>query len=171
MQSSYHNLPEIDGIMQQDGANFKATHVIIALEQDFASISMELASAYPINNLLYHRQITMNKNRQIIIEDSWDGCESVILNLMTYEKPYIHGSQLILVASETVVDLVAPEKLEATNIKNIPNILGIVDIMGSASIEIEEIPILDARLKQAWKHNIYRTRINATANSLTLTIH
>lgn len=147
MQSSYHNLPEIDSTMQMNGPDYKAVDVKTYFGEDSASISMNIAPAYPIEGLKYYnRTITLNKNKNIVLEDSWSGCENVVMNLLTYVEPVIHNATI------TVGNL------------------GSAEIIGGAEITIEEIPITDPRLQITWKHNIYRTRIIADSNSLTIVI-
>lgn len=149
MQSSYHNLPEIDSTMQKDGEQYKAVNVTTSMEEDFASISMDIGPAYPLNHLeYYNRIITLTRNQDIVVSDSWAGCKHVIFNLMTYEKPSIASNELVFIG-------------DLTNIH----------VSGAHSIDIEEIPITDKRLQSAWKHEIYRIKITAKANQLTLKIN
>jgi hypothetical protein len=147
MQSSFHNLPEIDNTMQMNGPDYRAVDVKTYFDDKSASISMNIAPAYPIEGLeYYNRTITLNKNKNIILEDSWSGCNNVVLNLLTYDKPVIHNTIL------TVGNL------------------GSAEIIGGGDFTIEEIPITDPRLQITWKHNIYRTQITAISNSLTIII-
>jgi Heparinase II/III-like protein len=148
MQSSYHNLPEIDHTMQMDGANYRAIHVSTHIGKEQASISMNIAPAYPLPDLKYYnRIITHAKNKDIIVNDSWKGCNHVVLNLMTYEKPVICSNELILVGD-----------------------LGQIHVDGGSSIDLEELPITDKRLQGAWKHEIYRIKITALEEHLQLKI-
>lgn len=149
MQSSYHNLPEIDSTMQKNGSMFKAIHVKTNMEESISSISMDLAPAYPLKKLEYYkREITLIPNKEIIIKDSWKGCDKVVLNLMTYEKPHIDSNYQFSVGT-----------------------LGNVTIQGASHLELEEIPITDQRLQTAWKHSIYRIKITASNDMLKLIIH
>ncbi|HKP15653.1 MAG TPA: heparinase II/III family protein, partial [Gemmatimonadaceae bacterium] len=47
MQSAFHNLPTINGVQQKDGAAFRARDVRHAANATRASLSMDLAAAYP----------------------------------------------------------------------------------------------------------------------------
>jgi hypothetical protein len=148
MQSSYHNLPEIDHTMQMNGSEYKTVEVQTTFEEKQASISMNIAPAYPLKKLeYYNRTVTLNRNKNIVLTDSWSGCQDVVLNFLTYNKPVIYSTNLILIGS-----------------------LGTAHMEGAAFIDIEEIPITDKRLQIAWKHNIYRIKITATHNSFLMTI-
>ncbi len=153
MQSAYHNLPTINGVMQSGGRNYYATEVEAELKEDAASLSMDIAAAYPREADIesYRRKITLVKEGNITIEDRFryreePGRGQCMLTLMTYEKPAIHRNII------TIGDL------------------GDIRVDGNASMEYEEIPIADPRLKQAWKHNIYRIKVHVRSNYITLTI-
>ncbi|KAB1434456.1 heparinase II/III domain-containing protein [Candidatus Galacturonibacter soehngenii] len=149
MQSSYHNLPEIDSTMQKDGKQYKAIHVNTKIEKEIALISMDISPAYPLNNVeYYNRSVSLIRNKYILIEDSWAGCKHVVSNLMTYEKPSITSNELFFVGD-----------------------LASVHVSGAKEITVEEIPITDKRLQGTWKHEIYRIQITAKHDYLTLQIN
>lgn len=152
MQSAYHNLPTINGLMQRDGAEYYAKNILVTLSEKKSSISMDLASAYPKESdlLSYIRKAELKKGKEIIIHDQFklnSGSSEVILSLMTYEKPHI----------ETF----------GFSIGN----LGKVIVKGTYTIIIEEIPIIDKRLEITWKHNIYRILINVTSSEIKFIIN
>ena len=47
MQSAYHNLPTINGVMQKDGREFAARDVRYRADERIAELSMDIAAAYP----------------------------------------------------------------------------------------------------------------------------
>ena len=164
MQSSYHNLPEINGYMQLPGAQYRAQEVSCELES--CTLAMELAGAYPKECGIrsYRREIRLEKGREIVVRDSFsfdgDSCgesaagkNTLILNLMTYEKP-------------------APEQTEEPGAK----VLRIGEEGGKLLLEnahvkaIEAIPITDARLQNAWKHDVYRILVEPDKENMTLRI-
>lgn len=149
MQSSFHNLPEIDFTMQKAGEKYKAIDVKPIIEEDIASISMDISPTYPLAGLQYfNRSISLIRNKAIVIKDSWAGCKHVILNLMTYEKPSILSNELFIIGD-----------------------LAKVMVSGAQTIDVEAIPITDKRLLSTWKHEIYRIQITAKHEDLTLQIH
>lgn len=170
MQSAYHNLPTVNGIMQKDGKTFCAKEVRYQLSDTVCEISMDIADAYPPESRLqyYKRNASLIKGRDIIIKDSFafisdtagthqDDAgqrDSVILSLMTYEKPTLHKS---------FAD--APDSLFFS-----VGSLGNLTVKGGEIAEIETIPITDARLKTAWEHEIYRILIVAVKNEMEIQI-
>ncbi len=47
MQSAYHNLPTVNGCLQEAGRNFKAIGVHYQASEDRAELSLQLEDAYP----------------------------------------------------------------------------------------------------------------------------
>ena len=142
MQSAYHNLPTINGVMQKDGENFKATDVKTFLSDGLSDISMDIAKAYPKEAGVssYKRHATLYKEKQIVIEDEISftkgdiSTNELFLILMVYDKPSISGNDIHLANSK-------------------------ISIIGNVFISAEAIPITDARLKTSWEHEIYRIMI------------
>ena len=155
MQSAYHNLPTINGIMQKDGRDFCATDVNYEFRDDSASISMNIAKAYPkeAGISFYKRSVEFKKNKMITITDDFAfsaGTGEVVLSLMTYEKPIVCDNIISVgTLGNITVSLSKPSACPV-------------------SIVTEEITIDDARLATAWKHNIYRTLITVKESSVTI---
>lgn len=165
MQSSYHNLPEINGYMQLPGKEYRAEETVCDLES--CRLDMELSGAYPAECGIssYHRTAQLFKGREIVVTDSFswkDGADSgrsIILNLMTYERPEADslgedGCQHIRIGDSA-------DETKAS---------GQLVLEGAHVTDIEEIPITDARLSIAWKHAVYRIRITPDKESFVLRI-
>ena len=159
MQSSYHNLPEINGYMQLPGVEYGAGQVSCDLEN--CTLKMELAGAYPAECGIasYQRMARLNKGRDIVIEDqfSWKEPEGkdnrLTLSLMTCEKPVPcedgeAGVEWIQIGEEG----------------------GILRIENACVSGIEEIPITDERLQNAWKHEVYRILVTPKRDKIVLRI-
>ena len=161
MQSAYHNLPTIDGYMQKDGEEYRAKEVSWQLTDSAGEIEMDLRSAYPAeaNLCFYKRKASFIKNNEIRILDSFafvtekqsgGARHEVILNFMTYEKPVLNekqGELFFAVGS-----------------------LGSLAIKGAIFEKTETIPITDERLKNAWKHDIYRIQARAVKETVEIRI-
>lgn len=162
MQSAFHNLPTINGIMQEPGTGYLATNVDVSLEEDDCHIRMDIASAYPKEAGIksYQRLVTFNKGTSITIDDSFkldsnkDG--QVVISLMTYEKPQV-------ISCDKSADCMSKTMIQIGD-------LGTISILTEISLTIEEIEITDARLKTAWDHEIYRILITPKESSFQLLI-
>ena len=170
MQSAYHNLPTVNGIMQKDGKTFCAKEIQYQFTDTVCEISMDIADAYPPESRLqyYRRKASLIKGREIIISDSFAFLDnaailqkdaahqknSVVLSLMTYNKPVLHNA-----AANTADRL-------AFSI----GCLGTLTITGGKEADIETIPVTDTRLQTAWKHEIYRILITTDKNNIKICI-
>ena len=137
MQSGYHNLPTLNGVDQKDGTDYHASSVEVSLEGSTPSISMELSTAYPLEDisLSYVRCVTLDREKNcVILEDTTD-CQDVILNFITYNKPEIKNNFLMIGDAVCHFD-------------------------GAELLAVETLPITDARLKTAWDHDLYRIRMH-----------
>ena len=158
MQSAYHNLPTIGGIMQQDGSDFAASDIYTETDEDHALISMDIAGAYPAEAGLrsYIRQIRLNRNAaiseavsstapielhdEIAFEGGVGLCKPVVLSFITYEEPSVSSDN-------TSISIGG---------------LGRMKLAGTGAVTIERLPVTDARLMTAWDHDLYRIRMKMT---------
>ncbi|MDE6963237.1 MAG: heparinase II/III-family protein, partial [Lachnospiraceae bacterium] len=170
MQSAYHNLPTVNGIMQKDGEACRAKEVRYQISDALCEIDMDIAGAYPAESGLqyYRRKASLIKGKEILIKDSFsfqDGAaclcadndlrkNSVVLSFMTYEKPVLRNA--------------APDSPKALVFS--VGSLGTLAVTGGEKAEIETIPITDARLKTAWEHEIYRILITAVNSEMEIKI-
>lgn len=159
MQSDYHNLPTIRGQMQKDGEAYCAKDIHYEMGSERCRITMDIVGAYPAECGLssYVREAVLLKNKEILIRDSFSFASgagetqeapAVILNLMTYEKPILCDD---------------PDKV-SFRIGD----LGTLSLQGGSFLSLDQIPITDARLQTAWKHALYRLRIAAARQEITL---
>lgn len=153
MQSQYHNLPTVNGVQQNAGEDYRAADIIYQFDEKECSICMDIAPAYPKEALLdsYIRNAVLIKGEKICITDQFtfteNGKHQVFLSFLTYEKPVLSS---------------APDTCSAGSFWTLSiGTLGTLTLSGIVSIQIEEIPITDERLKAAWKHEIYRIKAEA----------
>ena len=148
MQSCYHNLPTIEGLDQQNGADYCARDIETSFRETGSSISMELSGAYPLKTCKKHytRRVFFDKLKgRILLTDTTDA-EDVILNFITCEKP---------VVTENCIQL---------------GVLAQASFSGAKFLSLEVLPITDARLRTAWDHDLYRIRLVMTAADFELEI-
>ncbi len=148
MQSSYHNLPEIGGVMQCAGTEFSAREVTAHHGTNIASLDMDISGAYPpeAGLVLYHRRIVLERGRAVRVTDTFQADRPVTLNLMLAEKPRQDGDKITVGDSATL------------------------RLTGAASVATEQIAIIDPRLAQSWSGPLYRLRITPVANQIEVVI-
>ncbi len=140
MQSSFHNLPDINSSAQHDGKEFCARNVAIS----DSSIKGDIASAYPLSAAIksYVREISLLADGFRLV-DTFDEGADVWLNLMTAKEPKADGKKLLIGEAE-------------------------VDITESNEVQIEAIAIKDERLASAWGEKVFRIRLHAAKGGIAL---
>lgn len=137
MQSAWHNLPTFSGVMQSHGRGYAATGVEVEFSAQRSRITMELAGAYPTDAHLthYQRTVTHVKQQYIEVQESIEGNDDMFLSLIFSSAPQIFATHLVVGTAHIRFDQ-------------------------PIRVEIDEVHIDDARLKQSWPDTLYRARIH-----------
>jgi hypothetical protein len=155
MQSAYHNLPTINGVMQRDGAAFRARDVRHQANAERASLHMDLAPAYPAEAAVdrWERTVSLDRRARTVSVDEryalreWKA--PVRLNLMTPLRPDVSRPGEIRLREDgtnaAYVVRYDPARFDATS---------------------EEIPIADARLRPVWGARLARVVLVAKDRAL-----
>src|SRR5215218_6551666 len=156
MQSAYHNLPTINGVMQKDGAAFRARDVRYTANPTRASFSLDLAGAYPAEAKAdrYRRTVSLDRRtRTVALDESYalrEFASPLRLNWMT--PLLVDASQAGEVrlrasegASPEFVVRYDPAHFDATT---------------------EEITIADARLLPIWGKRLARIALVSKGRAL-----
>jgi hypothetical protein len=79
MQSAYHNLPTIGGVMQSPGPEFAAKDVRYQVDNISAQLSLDIAPAYPPEARLnsWRRTVALNRGQDVQISDAYELSEPV----------------------------------------------------------------------------------------------
>lgn len=146
MQSAYHNLPSINGIMQKDGRQYAARDVLYSSNDSYAQLKMDIASAYPTEAGINYwvRTIRLNRSQDITITDDFDlklASDNIQFTLMTAARPELLASgQIKLNHSIDQSSAQLHLSFDADKFK----------------ADFEIIPIKDDNLKRVWGQQIYR---------------
>ena len=137
MQSAYHNLPTFAGVMQEAGADYKATGIEYHIGNDETYICMDIAAAYPekAGVLRYLRTVCLKKGKGVFISDVYDGKHPASLSLLLDRRPHIDGQTI-----------------------EVPG-RGRISVSGAGHIGVEHIPVTDPVLRKAWPDSLYRLLI------------
>ena len=164
MQSAYHNLPTIDGVMQHEGHQFHASDVRYSSTDKSAAMSMNLAGAYPVEAGVkrWVREITLHRDTDsIILSERFElqGPRPVTLTLMTPRLPTTSTRGSVVLGdgrtrSTTVILQYDPDVLTP---------------------KVEPIELKDEGLRRSWGARIYRlllvTNAPAASGDWNITIH
>ena len=92
MQSAYHNLPTINGVLQKNGLQYVAQNVKFKNNPQTARFSLDIAKAYPENAHVktWIRTYTLKRSSGFELEDSYvldSFVKPFVLSFMTFPKP------------------------------------------------------------------------------------
>ncbi|MCZ2146834.1 MAG: heparinase II/III-family protein [Bryobacterales bacterium] len=144
MQSAYHNLPAIGGVMQSAGREYAARDVAYRADDDMAEFSLNLEGAYPEAAGLrsWKRVLRLDrKNNEVEVRDRYELRKQVSPVALTLMTP-------------RAVQVMGPGQLRLGNVK-----VGYEGV--SFAVKTEEIAIRDARLRGAWGERLYRVLLTA----------
>jgi hypothetical protein len=142
MQSAYHNLPTIGGVMQHEGDAYRATDVRYDSGDSAATMRMNLAPAYPkqAGARRWMRTLTLDRAHSgvtIAEEFELERAVDVSLSLMTPVEPVI-GADGVRIGRALL--LFPQNELKAT---------------------VERVAITDLELKHSWGDAVYRLKLNS----------
>jgi hypothetical protein len=151
MQSAFHNLPTVGGVMQSAKATYRASDLYYADDDAHAGLSMNLATAYPAEAgiVSWHRNISLDrKANRILLNEEFhlQRKTSVVLSFMTPRVPS-QGSKGCIVLS--AVD------------KSAKNVSIKYDAL-LAVPSFEKIELEDEGLQHTWGKTIYRVLLTST---------
>jgi len=143
MQSGYHNLPSINGVMQKPGRNYAAAGVKYAADGEKVNYALEIAGAYPeeaqVNSWV--RNYAFARGKGVEISDKYQ------------LKSFVAPSVL------TFLSAVEPELIKNGLIGlpvNSGNTLKLVYKESAFEARVETVTDMDARLKANWGDKLYR---------------
>ena len=153
MQSGWHNLPTVNGVMQAAGRRFEARECRHAADDAGASLSMEIARAWPETAGLesWRRQLRLDRRSgEVVVEDAARfarAANRVEFNLVT-TREVVRGTAgtLRLLGGGAAVELLFAPSLE---------------------VQVDVETTKDARLEPVWGSTIRRIRLRAGATGQT----
>jgi hypothetical protein len=148
MQSAYHSLPTIDGIMQSPGFDFSAKDAAFESDKDKATFSIDIADAYPkkANLKTWRRTVTLERGREIRIEDHY---------ALTQTPNKITMSLLTPCSVETSSGQIALKKRQLNDERSAGEATIHYDA-DQMTVHVEEIQLTDSKTKGYWGERISR---------------
>jgi hypothetical protein len=139
MQSAYHNLPTINGVMQSAGRQYAARDVAFRSDDAVAEFTVDIAAAYPREAGVetYVRTVRLDRAaNRVHVTDRYrlrTGTGKIELSLMTPRAVRSEASGLIL--DDVSIGIGSP---------------------AAPQIRVEEVSTADGRLLPVWGPRIYR---------------
>jgi hypothetical protein len=142
MQSAYHNLPTINGVMQSAGREFEARNVRATRTRTLAQLELDIGKAWRQEAAVTSWQRTIALHRgsaRVSLTDRWrlSTTRSLEWNFLTPLQPRALSPGKLALGDLTFT---YPEPYK---------------------LEIDEIPVTDARLSPIWGSSLRRVRLAA----------
>jgi hypothetical protein len=148
MQSAYHNLPTINGVMQKAGREFAASNVSHSATDECTEFALNLEKAYPVEAGIETWRRTLKLDRRagtIVLTDRY---------AMKSASPQISVSFIICRPPRRVDDRTGIVDTAAGPVR--------ISYEGPwLEAEVEPIPITDSRLGGVWGDRLYRVLLKA----------
>jgi hypothetical protein len=157
MQSAYHNLPTINGVMQKNGQEYRAVEVDYRSEENKVTFSLDISNAYPeeARVISWKRKIVLNRGEDVLVYDRYelgDITENLQMTLMCWRRPELEAEGLIRLKSPEEIPDLAPVSIKYDKDK--------------FRADLEAIPLEDDRLQASWGKRLYRILLTAKRMSL-----
>lgn len=148
MQSQWHNLPTINGVMQQNGRGYAARDVNFSAEGNAATFTLDLADAYPSGAAVkrWTRTLRLERDGPLMLTDDFELAETrepTTWNFICHQKPEVLGDVEVRLTSASG----GQARLQPAS--------------SLYSVAIDEVEITDANLHQVWGDRVYRLRFMA----------
>jgi hypothetical protein len=157
MQSAFHNLPTINGVMQKNGREFQAKNVSYKAEKERAVFSLDISHAYPeeAKAKFWTRTVTLERGKCVAIRDRHEFeevRENLQLALMSWRKPVLEKEGKIRLESPVGVDGLMPVFIRYDQ--------------NRFRVEFETIHLEDSRLRSSWGDELFRIVLTARQGRL-----
>ncbi len=151
MQSAYHNLPTIDGIMQKEGIEFAASQVEYKSSENAAQLALDISKAYPTEAGLNYWTRTLQLDRaanQVELTDHYGIRRKPNEIMWTFMTP-------------CKVQEISAGVIQFGNDEFSSGTVRLAFDGKSLTPSIEEIEVKDSRLRSSWGDRLYRILLKA----------
>jgi len=148
MQSAYHSLPTVGGVMQEPGKAYAARDVEYEADDDRAQLRLDIADAYPAEAGLksWKRAIKLNRGRDIEVADAYEleREAEIFLSLITPCEVISEAGGVIELKEREIVE----GRTSGSARLHYP--------AHAMKVAVEEVAVEDRKLKSIWGETLYR---------------
>jgi hypothetical protein len=156
MQSAFHNLPTINGVMQKDGEQYAARNVRYRMDKGSAELSLDIAGAYPEEAGVssWMRTVRLERGREVRVTENYrlkklDG--PLFLSLISVCEAKVEKPGVIL--------------LRERETQEKPFTLRLYYPADKLTATVEPIKLDDSRLQSAWGDSLFRIVLKAASGA------
>jgi hypothetical protein len=159
MQSQYHSLPTVNGVMQSNGRQFRAGNVSYRADDRAAIFSLDIAGAYPPAAGLktWQRTLALQRHGEVLIEEHYALARTpkgMALHLLTPCRPIVRHGLITL----------APRALPGGRKSGAARLVYQADRLAAT---VETIALEDANMQRIWGDRLFRIVLRAGAPEKT----
>ena len=159
MQSAYHSLPTVNGVMQHPGRDFSAKDVAYKADEDAAELRLDIAGAYPetAGIVSWTRTVRLNRGKDVLVTDVYElkaVTGDLVLNLLTPCEVALEAGMITLKAAS----------FGKGRLSGAAHIHYAADAFTART---DAVPITDERLGAVWGERLTRIVLQATAPDRT----
>ena len=162
IQSQWHNAPIINGHMQPNGKEFKASDTACDVKKNV--FSTDIAGAYPkeAGVLKWHRTWSLGKKEMTITDDFSLASHSgeTIENFVTDHPIYIEGQSVNGYVVKKGEAVIAASSFEGEN-----KVFVKMTFPKELKVSMEKKELTDKRMQKSWKTDIYRMQLAVPENA------
>ena len=168
MQSLWHNCPTINGVMQKEGIQYKATNVLYAKNTAGVTVSMDIAVAYPTEAAVkkYERKFDFDQSKNTIqLFENYDMLEwksPLVQSFLVFIKPTIEKPGQLSFALQDGASVAFNYDAKLFDITIEDKILEDERISGIWGKQLYRIQLVAKGIKKTGKHNFSIALINGS---------
>ena len=168
MQSVWHNCPTINGVMQKEGIQYKATNVLYAKNTTGVSVSMDIAQAYPAEAAVkkYERKFDFDQSKNTIqLFENYEMLEwksPLVQSFLVFIKPTIEKPGQLSFALQDGASVAFNYDAKLFDITIEDKILEDERISGIWGKQLYRIQLVAKGIKKTGKHNFSIALINGS---------
>jgi len=171
MQSVWHNCPTINGVMQKEGIQYKATHVLYAKNTSSVSVSMDIALAYPTEAAVkkYERKFDFDQSKNTIqLFENYEMLEwksPLVQSFLVFIKPTFEKPGQLSFALQDGASVTFKYDAKLFDIAIEDKLLDDERISGIWGKQLYRIQLVSKGNKKAGKHNFSFALINESKST------
>jgi hypothetical protein len=151
MQSAFHNLPTVGGVMEHNGVQYAASERKYSSNDERAAVSFNIADAYPKSAGIktWIRTVTLDrKNDKVTVEENFelDHAVAISLSVMTPRVPTADSTGRLTMKLAAGQGSSSVLKFDASALE----------------AKVEKITLTDPHLREDWGDEIYRILLNSS---------
>jgi hypothetical protein len=178
MQSAYHNLPTINGVVQKDGREFSASDINYRADKNSVFFGLDISQAYPPEAGVksWKRSITFERGKEIAIRDRYvlkEAKKELELSLMSWRIPIFEAEGRIRLDLPENAKTAGGNAIEGeAETYSLPQVSRPARGISTRSLcihydkekfyaAVEPIPLEDPQLRASWGKQVYRILLTA----------